>query len=80
MIAFSREMFEEHEKSTPMLVVGPCIVVQQAGNQPASRDATACDTTSIATKVARQQAELAMLQRALIRCGLTGHETGRRKD
>ena len=50
MIAFSRELLEEDERPSPVLIVAPRMIVKQA--------------------------ELAMLQRALVRCGLFENATG----
>ncbi len=76
MIAFSRELLEEDERPAPMLIVGPRMIVKQADNQIANRDDLPSEDELHATHVARQQAELAMLQRALIRCGLFENATG----
>jgi hypothetical protein len=52
------------------------MIVKQADNQIANRDDFPSEDELHATNVARQQAELAMLQRALIRCGLFENATG----
>lgn len=75
MIAFSRELQEEDERPSLMLIVGPIVEIPRREHVAASlrdaefeprRDSAAC----------RLQAELAMLQRALIRCGLFENATG----
>lgn len=76
MIAFSRELLKEDEIPSPMLIVGPRMIVKQADNQIANRDDFPSQDELHTTHVARQQAELAMLQRALIRCGLFENGTG----
>lgn len=79
MIAFSRELLEEDERPSSILIVGPRMIVKQADNQIANRDDFPSEDELHATHVARQQSELAMLQRALIRCGLFENATGRIK-
>jgi hypothetical protein len=75
MIAFSRVMMEEHERPAPILIFGPCIVTPQLEEQSVLCNATPSNDDLFAVHVARQQTELAMLQRALVSCGLMGHET-----
>ena len=75
MIAFSRELLEEDERPAPMLIVGPIVEIPKIEHVAASlRDAEFESRRDSAT--CRQQAELAMLQRALIRCGLFENATG----
>ena len=75
MIAFSRELLEEDERPAPMLIVGPIVEIPKIEHVAASlRDAEFESRRDSAT--CRLQAELAMLQRALIRCGLFENATG----
>jgi len=76
VIAFSRELLEEDERPAPVLIVAPRMIVEQADNQIANRDDFPSEDELHATHVARLQTELAMLQRALIRCGLLENATG----
>jgi hypothetical protein len=74
MIALSKEPLEDDDRRTPLLLVGPHIVVSHAQNHTANREVNAYDDGVIAAQVARQQAELSMLQLALFRCGLIGQQ------
>ena len=75
MIAFSRELLEEDERSSPILIVGPIVEIPKIENVAASlRDAEFESRRDSAT--CRQQAELVILQRALVRCGLFENATG----
>lgn len=76
LITFSRKLSEGDERLVPMLIVAPCIIVNQAGNPLANRDEPPTGDELISTDVARQQAELAMLHRALLHCGLIENVTG----
>jgi len=75
MIAFSETMVEENERPAPILIFGPYIVTPQSEDQPVLLNADPCNDDLVAAHVARQQTELAMLQRALVSCGLMSHET-----
>ena len=75
MIAFSTTMVEENETPEPIPIFGPYIVTPQSEDQPVLLNATPRNDDLVAAHLARQQAELAMLQRALVSCGLMGHET-----
>lgn len=74
MIAFSNEALDDDERPTPLLVVGPHVAMSHPPNHHANREVIACDDGLIASQVAKQQAELTMLQIALFRCGLIGQQ------
>lgn len=74
MIAFSNEPSEDDDRPTPFLLVGPHVAMSHPPNHYANREVIACADGLIASQVARQQAELIMLQLALFRCGLIGQQ------
>ncbi len=74
MIAFSKEATESRDNSPqPILIVGPQIITRQTTSNLDRSDASASVSELVAAHVAREQQELATLQRAIARCGLIGN-------
>ena len=73
MIAFRREALEPRDQfPRPILIVIPQLITRQKNGNRGTSEARTKFSKLIDNKVARQQQELAMLQRALGRCGLIG--------
>ncbi len=71
MIAFSREARESTGHSPqPILIVGPQIIAQQTSGNQDRCNASTDISEAVRVDVARAQQELAMVQRALVCCGL----------
>ncbi|MEM8670108.1 MAG: hypothetical protein AAGG48_21450 [Planctomycetota bacterium] len=75
MIAFSKKALEaENQASKTKVVIVPEIVVTESANALPKIEPDTEETEWLTTEVATRQEELAMLQRALIRCGLIGSQ------
>ena len=65
--------FEPSDLSAhPILLVGPKLDLGQNSGAAEICDACTSPSENFAPEVARQQAEMAMLHRALVKCGLVG--------
>ncbi len=81
MIAFSRDALKSRDQPRPpILIVGPQIQLKQENNAKDAGDASKSVSESFAREVAKQQQEMAMLHRALVRCGLVGNDKSNNKE
>lgn len=76
MIAFASEPRTADPTSSPTLILGPRLVFRSPDTRPGPPDVTECDCELVASQIAQRQTELAILRRALVRCGLTGQSAG----
>lgn len=73
MIAFPQEELGSRDRwPHPIMMVSPQLMMRTTNGTPDASDAGTRLTEYSADRVATPQQELAMLQRALVRCGLIG--------
>jgi len=71
MTAFSNDALKTEDRSpNPLLIIGPRVVVRQTPDDSVQGYLNTSVAEMVAANVAREQQNLAMLQRALVRCGL----------
>jgi len=70
MIAFSRESTDEDAPPFRVLFIGPQAIARRIESSSFPHDMSMVDEELNTADVARQQQELAMLQRALVHCRL----------